>query len=655
MPLTHLPIDHTFDTEFADELARLESYNKNLYRPNTYLHKWWARRCGTTFRAILKQLVEGDRGRDYYTPGGLEGTVILDPMMGGGTTLHEAIRLGANVIGADIDPIPILQARATLSDIPLARLEKAFERFHAALHTNLAPFYRTACPTCHSTVDWQFMLYGLQKRCACREALFVDSLTLRHNNDGTHTHLCPETQDILVDGVVVSEAVAVGTLPLREKGQNRCDPCGQTFSEELTVPFYQRYMPYALVGECAEHGLFFAAPDEAIWQALAQAEACRELLRFDAAAFAIDPLAPESKRLARKGIHSYLDLFSSRQLLFLHQAIELLPGFAPLERLNLALIVSTSLEFNSMLCGYKGMNRRRAGAIRHTFTQHSYSFPYTVLENNPIHPDKRSGTLTNLFHWRVVRGRDWASTPIERRHNGTGKPEQVAITGERDGGWEVSHPGLLHQGSHRFYLQQGSSIALPLADESVDFIVTDPPYYDSVQYSDLATFFRVWLRQLLPNEATWEYALAGAAVDPLVSGNGQYTTVLSRILAECRRVLKKERGRVIFTFHHWNPKGWAALTIALKRAGFVLVNRYVVHAENYNSVHIVNQNALVHDVILVLAPATSTSTPDWEQPQNIRADNSHDFCYDCGTLLGHILQTEMSENELQKLWQHLLN
>lgn len=654
MPFTHLPIDHAFDTEFADELARLESYNKNLYRPNTYLHKWWARRCGTTFRAILKQLVEGDRGRDYYAPGGLEGTIILDPMMGGGTTLHEAIRLGANVIGADIDPIPILQARATLSDIPLAQLEKAFERFHKALHTNLSPFYRTACPTCHNTVDWQFMLYGLQKRCACTETLFVDSLTLRHNNDGTHIHLCPETQDILQDGVVISEAVSVGVLPLREKRDSRCEQCGERFQEELDVPYYQRYMPYAVAGECPEHGLFFAAPDEVIWQALAQAEACREGLRFDAAAFAIDPHAPQSKRLARKGIHSYLDLFSSRQLLFLHQAIELLPDFDPLERLNLALIVSTSLEFNAMLCGYKGMNRRRAGAIRHTFTQHSYSFPYTVLENNPIHPDKRSGTLTNLFHWRVVRGREWANAPVERHHIGAGKPEQIVIAGERDGGCEVSHPDLLQQGDHRFFLRQGSSAHLPLPDESVDFIVTDPPYFDSVQYSDLATFFRVWLRQLLPNEAIWDYDQDESAVDPLANGNGQYTTVLSQIFAECQRVLKKDRGRVIFTFHHWNPKGWAALTIALKRARFVLVNRYVVHAENYNSVHIVNQNALVHDVILVLAPAAAGLTPDWQQPQNIRADSSGDFCYDCGTLMGYLLQQEMSEARIKSIWQHAL-
>lgn len=44
----------------------------------------------STFRLILKHLVENEHQRDY-APGGLEGKIILDPMMGGGT-LHEAIR-----------------------------------------------------------------------------------------------------------------------------------------------------------------------------------------------------------------------------------------------------------------------------------------------------------------------------------------------------------------------------------------------------------------------------------------------------------------------------------------------------------------------------------------------------------------------------------
>jgi hypothetical protein len=50
-------LDTAFDVALAERLARLEAYNKHHYRPNSYLHKWWARRCGSTFRLILKHLV----------------------------------------------------------------------------------------------------------------------------------------------------------------------------------------------------------------------------------------------------------------------------------------------------------------------------------------------------------------------------------------------------------------------------------------------------------------------------------------------------------------------------------------------------------------------------------------------------------------------
>ncbi|MCZ7672259.1 MAG: hypothetical protein M5U34_36610 [Chloroflexi bacterium] len=67
--MTTFPIDTHFDENFADEIARLESYNKHIYRPNTYLHKWWARRCGSTFRTILKHLVLDETRQDYYAAG----------------------------------------------------------------------------------------------------------------------------------------------------------------------------------------------------------------------------------------------------------------------------------------------------------------------------------------------------------------------------------------------------------------------------------------------------------------------------------------------------------------------------------------------------------------------------------------------------------
>jgi putative DNA methylase len=346
-------------------------------------------------------------------------------------------------------------------------------------------------------------------------------------------------------------------------------------------------------------------------------------------------------------------LFSDRQLLFLQGAIQQLSQFEMPIRLNLGLLVSTALEFNSMLCGYKGSSARRAGAIRHTFTYHAYSFPYTAVENNPIYLGRASGSLQNLFVSRIVRGRKWAERPIERRVV-KGKTEKVTIEGERDSGEEVKDFAELAHGRQKFLLLQGSSVALNLPDASIDFVVTDPPYFDSVQYSDLATFFRVWLQQLLPNiemeQALQHYSLAESAVKLKANGHdpGQYRRVLSGIFAECARVLK-DNGRLIFTFHHWKPKGWADLTIALKRAGFHLINCTVVHAENPVSVHIANQDVMLHDLILVLG---KNSPKEWILPETIQLEKGNDaFVRACGTAVGYFLNATLSETDLEKQWQ----
>ena len=130
--------------------------------------------------------------------------------------------------------------------------------------------------------------------------------------------------------------------------------------------------------------------------------------------------------------------------LFLHAnysiciyAIRLLQELSGAVKLNLGLLVSTSLEFNSLLCGYKGWAVNRPGAIRHVFALHAYSFPYTALENNPINLQKSSGNLQQLFGDRIERGRNWAVAPVERRIGYDGVTQQVKIPGEYDGGVEV--------------------------------------------------------------------------------------------------------------------------------------------------------------------------------------------------------------------------
>lgn len=637
---------------FANEIARLESYNKHHYRPNTYLHKWWARRCGSTFRLILKHLVADETQRDYYRPGGLAGKIILDPMMGGGTTLHEAIRLNANVIGADIDPIPVLQARVTLSPLPLATLEKAYRHFYRALRAELDPYFGTHCPVCRVATLARFLLYGVRRQCACGPVVMVDSFVLRQEQDGSAIRLCPDCRAV-VSSDRPCTCEEVNAVPLMEK-RTTCPTCGERYEDDLAQPYFARYEPLAVVGRCPQHKLFFKAPDAADWEALQRADARRATLTLDAAALAIEP-GRKSVHLTRRGIDSYLDLFSSRQLIYLEQSIALLPQYEPLVRQTLALLVSTSLEFNAMLCGYKGKSRRRAGAIRHTFSHHAYAFPHTALENNPLYPRKASGTLQKLFHSRIRNGRRWAQQPRER-DLGRKRATFIDVVGEVDAGEEVASVEALHDGTQRFLVGQGSAARLGLPDDSVDVIVTDPPYYDSVQYSDLSAFFRVWLQQMLPDAADWEYDITASAVDPHKNdGLSRYAELTRDIFAECHRVLRKDSGRFIFTFHHWNPKAWSALTLALQHGGFVLLNRYVVHSENPSSVHISNVKALTHDAILVLAPLEAGVRAAWPQPRRINGDESERFVHDCATLLGWMLNETPTAEQVRATWHDYLD
>lgn len=649
----NLAIDRHFPEAFADTLSRLEVYNKHLFRPNTYLHKWWARRCGSTFRTILKQFVVDPTLRDYYAPGGLEGRIVLDPMMGGGTTLHEAIRLGANVIGADIDPIPVIQARATLSDVALPDLQRAFDRFFEETYGQIGHYFQTECPECSDTTDLQYTLHGLRKRCECGEVVQIDSYLLRQEANRDF-QISPENWEI-VTGPYGNEPDEEQTRRLIVKAETRCLICGQRYQELLDIPFYARYVPIAIVGQCERHGLFIRTPGAADWARINQADQARTDLDFGSVESFVVQNGPKTGDLIRHNVLNYLDSFSSRQLLYINQTIRILREFERPIRLNLALLISTSLEFNSMLCGYKGSAKNRPGAIRHVFALHAYAFPYTAAENNPVNRRKSSGNLQQLFQDRIVRGRKWSVSPIERRIDLKGMTSLVEIPGEWDGGNEARCKTDLELGSHRFWLIHGDSSHLPIADHSIDFVVTDPPYYDNVQYSDLAAFFRVWLTHLLPGEIDWEYDENRSAVaTKSAEGATGFLAGLSGIFRECARVLKLNKGRLVFTFHHWDPNAWAELTVALQSAGFRLVNAHVVFSENPVSVHINNLNAIQHDTILVLEIGDEAAIPHWTPLDLIETSDSATFCWQCGAALGWMLESELETAEIRAQWKELI-
>ena len=100
--------DDDFPFDAISDVAEAESWRKEINRPTYHVHKWWAQRLGTVFRAIVLGALSPSGTNileAFYRPVRLRGMVVFDPFMGSGTTIGEALKLGARAIGRDVNPV----------------------------------------------------------------------------------------------------------------------------------------------------------------------------------------------------------------------------------------------------------------------------------------------------------------------------------------------------------------------------------------------------------------------------------------------------------------------------------------------------------------------------------------------------------------------
>ena len=119
-------IERQFDVAFVSGLALREKQIQQNYRPIIAVHKWFARRPGTLFRALLlSEFVEGTLKETFYESHDLAGIQIADPFMGGGTPLLEANRLGCSVFGYDINPMAYWVVKQEIEELDLRKYREA--------------------------------------------------------------------------------------------------------------------------------------------------------------------------------------------------------------------------------------------------------------------------------------------------------------------------------------------------------------------------------------------------------------------------------------------------------------------------------------------------------------------------------------------------
>ena len=611
-------IENNFDIPLVAQLAQREKQIQQSYRPVIGVHKWFARRPGTLFRALLLAEFADDKplAEQFFQSHDLGPLVVGDPFMGGGTPLLEANRLGCQVIGTDINPMAYWIVRQELADLDRSAFRTTAGRVIEHVEAQIGDLYQTTCTHCgnpHALV--KYFLWVKRRSCAaCGKSidLFPRYVVAKNQRHPNYVLVCPvcgalnevtqldRTPGAMRCSVCHSHLLVDGPA---SRNQCTCPHCGHLNSYPDAQHGPPEHHLFALEYYCptcasTHKGRFFKAPDAADLERLAEAkkrlqESSLEYVPADGI-----PAGDETNRLHRWGYETYQQLFNTRQLLGLNALATAIAKIGD-ETIRHALLTvfSDTLRYQNMLCRYDTY----ALKVIDIFSVHGYPVSLIQCENSLLGIPKVGSGGFRHFVEKYDRAKAYCERPFEIY---PGKPrKKVFLSGERIGARLVS--GLSELGPPRSaYLEAAPAETLTLLPDSLDAVLTDPPYFANVQYAELMDFCYVWLRKHLA-ETVPSFRLPSTRAQGELTINetegrdiNHFTSGLSRVFTTFTHALKLG-APFVFTYHHNKIEAYLPVAVALLDAELVCTATLLCPAEMSASIHINGTGSSVVDTIFV--------------------------------------------------------
>ncbi len=420
--------DDSFPFEVISEVAEAESWRKEINRPVYHIHKWWARRLGTVFRAIILGALTPsgtDITKVFYQAARLKNATIFDPFMGSGTTIGEAVKLGARSIGRDINPVACFLVKNALGIHDREEVLATFRAIEADVANRIRAFYKTGTADgVEADVLYYFWVMQVEcPECASRIDLFSSRVFARHTDAKRHPEaqaLCPACDGVTPLRHDAKHATCQNCFEAFDpqagpaKGKMAvCPGCAHTFPIAKTIrkqdapPAYRLYAKLVLTADGKKRYLPVNDDDRRLFDKAAGELACR---RGAYPVVAIEPGYNTDQALGYNYRHWH-EMFNARQLLclsILAERIREIPE--PSLRDLFTCLFSGMLEFNNLFTSYKGEG---TGAVRHIFSHHILKPERTPIEANPWGTPKSSGSFMTMFERRIQRALDYARNPFE--------------------------------------------------------------------------------------------------------------------------------------------------------------------------------------------------------------------------------------------------
>ena len=274
-------------------------------------------------------------------------------------------------------------------------------------------------------------------------------------------------------------------------------------------------------------------------------------------------------------------------------AIDYPPEWIGAVEAYLACAISKLADYISLLCTWH-ITRE---IMSHVFVRYALAINWDYAELNPF--SNSSGNYLACL--------DWVSRVVEHLDNAL-KP--------------AVKPLVLRRSATQFE-----------PDEAYDVVLTDPPYYDAIPYSDLMDFFYVWLRRTMYGASyeidssfggtlapKWSHESAdGELIDDASRFDGDkdksraaYEEGMLRAFRACLAALRSD-GRLVVVFANKQPDAWETLVSAIIRAGFVVDGSWPIQTEMGNRTRALSSAALSSSVWLVCKKRPATAHPGWDK------------------------------------------
>lgn len=403
---------------------------------------------------------------------------------------------------------------------------------------------------------------------------------------------CPDTRES------ISTGKEGGTVPGKSKFKCQESTCGREQDVLQSIKASLKSGPtamYAIQGYCPEcdalrvpySGRFFEIPDPNLFNAAAVEWASSKATVYSRL-FPVSELPygfmthMNNGGLPNHGFTHWWTMFNPRQLLVLAQLLRSITESEATDDARDYVLGAFQqyLRNQNMFCIW----------------DKDYDKLVPMLSNNNFHP--KSTMVENSVFSRLGRGNwasatancmsglEWQREPWELVSTADLSNVDPSLANHLKGKSEKAYPNDPVMWQSHLSCRSSSELSI-IESDSLDLVITDPPFGGLLHYSELADFFHVWLRLGLKSKypdifgAEYTPKVLEAVANRARHGN-EADTFYQKLLTECWREafrVVKPAGILAFTFHHSEDEPWVAVLESLFQAGFYLEAAYPIRSD----------------------------------------------------------------------------